>query len=212
MSSQGNDRWAALREERPTSRGGSYSGGGGSSYSRSFGGGRGLPYSGSGRSGYSYGHGGDGRGPPRSRGYDRGEKSSSYGPRKMDSNDSLKGSLSRPTRWSKMKDDQVDTEKSGLVPAVMKRRNFLDDPDAGINPINGKPYSRRYTELLKSRRQLPIFAKRDEVLTTVEANRFVVLVGDTGSGKTTQVPHLLAEHRNNNDGKVCRTRQASRDG
>ena len=44
----------------------------------------------------------------------------------------------------------------------------------------------RYAELYATRRRLPAFASRDEFLATLERSRVVVVVGETGSGKTTQ--------------------------
>lgn len=41
--------------------------------------------------------------------------------------------------------------------------------------------------------ELPIVASRDAIVAAVRVNRVVVLVGETGSGKTTQVPRFLHE-------------------
>jgi len=41
--------------------------------------------------------------------------------------------------------------------------------------------------------QLPVAARRDEILDTVRAHQVVVLCGETGSGKSTQLPKLLLE-------------------
>ncbi|DAZ95322.1 TPA: hypothetical protein N0F65_002429 [Lagenidium giganteum] len=43
------------------------------------------------------------------------------------------------------------------------------------------------------RQKLPVFAHRDEILFAVEHHAVTILVGATGSGKTTQVPHYLME-------------------
>jgi ATP-dependent RNA helicase DHX57 len=44
----------------------------------------------------------------------------------------------------------------------------------------------RYAELHATRRCLPAFASKDEFLATLERSRVVIVVGETGSGKTTQ--------------------------
>ncbi len=44
----------------------------------------------------------------------------------------------------------------------------------------------RYEELHAMRRRLPAFASKDEFLATLERSRVVVVLGETGSGKTTQ--------------------------
>ena len=44
----------------------------------------------------------------------------------------------------------------------------------------------RYTALYATRRRLPAFASRDNFLAILERSRVVIVVGETGSGKTTQ--------------------------
>eukprot|EP00798_Chlamydomonas_sp_ICE-L_P016225 gene16226-22390_t len=48
-------------------------------------------------------------------------------------------------------------------------------------------------ELLKIRKQLPIWSARTKLLEMVRANPSMVVVGETGSGKTTQIPQFLLE-------------------
>ncbi|CAL8104557.1 unnamed protein product [Calicophoron daubneyi] len=47
--------------------------------------------------------------------------------------------------------------------------------------------------LLEQRERLPIFSRKKELLKAVEENRILIVVGETGSGKTTQLPQYLAE-------------------
>jgi HrpA-like RNA helicase len=47
--------------------------------------------------------------------------------------------------------------------------------------------------MLEFRKQLPAFQARDEILNSVRQNTTVVIVGDTGCGKTTQVPQLILD-------------------
>ena len=44
------------------------------------------------------------------------------------------------------------------------------------------------------RRQLPIYGKYKQILYALEMNRVVIVVGETGSGKSTQLPQYLMEH------------------
>ncbi|KAJ0401921.1 hypothetical protein P43SY_003538 [Pythium insidiosum] len=51
------------------------------------------------------------------------------------------------------------------------------------------------TEIERTRQRLPIFAHRQRIVSAVAAHRVVILVGETGSGKTTQIPqYILEEH------------------
>lgn len=56
-----------------------------------------------------------------------------------------------------------------------------------INKWNYKPYSQRYYEILEKRKSLPVWQQKEEFLQVLRANQTLILVGETGSGKTTQV-------------------------
>ncbi|XP_078740785.1 pre-mRNA-splicing factor ATP-dependent RNA helicase PRP16-like, partial [Lampetra fluviatilis] len=51
----------------------------------------------------------------------------------------------------------------------------------------------RHKTLLEQRQFLPIFAEREELLNIIRDNSVVVVVGETGSGKTTQLAQYLHE-------------------
>eukprot|EP01119_Soliformovum_irregulare_P005784 TRINITY_DN1752_c0_g2_i1.p1 TRINITY_DN1752_c0_g2~~TRINITY_DN1752_c0_g2_i1.p1 ORF type:complete len:419 (-),score=110.75 TRINITY_DN1752_c0_g2_i1:916-2172(-) len=77
----------------------------------------------------------------------------------------------------------------------MKRRIEVGRDDSNgtsrTNPYNGKPYSNRYFEILEKRKQLPVWEQKDDFLRLVRNNQVIVLVGETGSGKTTQIPQFM---------------------
>jgi HrpA-like RNA helicase len=54
-------------------------------------------------------------------------------------------------------------------------------------------YSENYFKLKETRSTLPAYKARQEIIDTVKKYQTVVLQGDTGSGKTTQVPQFLLE-------------------
>lgn len=49
-------------------------------------------------------------------------------------------------------------------------------------------------ELVRYRRSLPIYQHRQEILDLVSQQQVVVIAGDIGCGKTTQVPQYIVEH------------------
>jgi len=59
--------------------------------------------------------------------------------------------------------------------------------------LTGEPYTPRYFDILDKRKRLPAWEAKKEFLRLVKRNQVVVLVGETGSGKTTQLPQLLLE-------------------
>lgn len=59
------------------------------------------------------------------------------------------------------------------------------------NPLTGKPLSKRFFDILKTRRKLPCYEARADCVKLIKDNQNSVLIGETGSGKTTQVPQFL---------------------
>lgn len=47
------------------------------------------------------------------------------------------------------------------------------------------------TELLRARKTLPVFQHKDQILQYIEENQVTVIIGETGSGKSTQIPQFL---------------------
>ena len=64
-----------------------------------------------------------------------------------------------------------------------------------INPWTGRPYTPRYKSILQTRLQLPVYQFQSQLLEAVASNQTVVVEGETGSGKTTQIPQFLVEVR-----------------
>lgn len=63
--------------------------------------------------------------------------------------------------------------------------------DGPNNPFTGKAFSQKYLSILKTRRDLPVHAQRDEFLQLYQQSQILVFVGETGSGKTTQIPQFV---------------------
>ena len=63
--------------------------------------------------------------------------------------------------------------------------------DGSVNPLTGNQFSERYMSILKTRRNLPVHAQRQEFLDLYQKSQILVFVGETGSGKTTQIPQFV---------------------
>jgi len=74
-----------------------------------------------------------------------------------------------------------------------KTSKTIQEEDS-INPWTGNPYSARYFSIKAVREQLPVYQFRSQVHQAVQDHPIVVLEGETGSGKTTQVPQFLLDH------------------
>ncbi|KAG5986184.1 hypothetical protein E4U43_005622 [Claviceps pusilla] len=57
-----------------------------------------------------------------------------------------------------------------------------------------KASTRNFQTMLQSRMQLPMWQFRPQVLKAVDDNQVVIVCGETGCGKSTQVPAFLLEH------------------
>ncbi|KAK9688177.1 DEAH-box ATP-dependent RNA helicase prp43 [Basidiobolus ranarum] len=78
---------------------------------------------------------------------------------------------------------EVDTPKATQV-----RGSEMEDR---INPLSNIPFSSQYYDLLKIRCELPVYDQRERFLQLIEENQVVILEGETGSGKTTQLPQFI---------------------
>jgi pre-mRNA-splicing factor ATP-dependent RNA helicase DHX15/PRP43 len=78
------------------------------------------------------------------------------------------------------------------------------------NPLNGKPYSARYYDILKVRESLPVYQFIDELNKNVRENQVIVVEGETGSGKTTQIPSALLLGGFNQEGQCIACTQPRR--
>ncbi|KAH0555932.1 hypothetical protein GP486_006123, partial [Trichoglossum hirsutum] len=56
-----------------------------------------------------------------------------------------------------------------------------------------KAAEKKAASIEETRKSLPIYAFREELLTAVEQHQVLIIVGETGSGKTTQIPQYLHE-------------------
>ena len=62
------------------------------------------------------------------------------------------------------------------------------------NPLTDAPLSDKYFKILEARKNLPVFARLDELEEAVDKNQVIIVEGETGSGKTTQIPQVCQWH------------------
>ncbi|CEP60213.1 RNA helicase LALA0_S01e05600g [Lachancea lanzarotensis] len=74
-----------------------------------------------------------------------------------------------------------------------------DNKDATFDKVFSSKFDlkRTATSLLKVRSTLPVFKYKNDIMKHLEANPIVILIGETGSGKSTQIPQFLLDKLSN---------------
>lgn len=58
-------------------------------------------------------------------------------------------------------------------------------------PVTPRPRTSEYFSIREKARQLPAAAMRQSFLDLYQSSQVIILTGDTGSGKTTQIPQFV---------------------
>ena len=94
-------------------------------------------------------------------------------------------------------------ECQDLLPPIERERPLSTDVSVNTNTkamgrLNNSvpqiPQLKTNFDVLNFRKSLPIFSVKEDVLNALDANQVVIIGGETGSGKTTQVPQFILEH------------------
>ena len=106
-------------------------------------------------------------------------------------------------------DENLQEQSNAIAPKVLSKEltatdqhqwqgNSLSPPTVQPDDIKAlwrsKLSTPSYQHMLTSRMSLPIWNFKDELLNTVTDNQVVIVCGETGCGKSTQVPAFLLEH------------------
>lgn len=86
---------------------------------------------------------------------------------------------------------RAGTPLDGLQRHMTTAKQAQNLEDGKVNPFTGQQFSERYLSILKTRRDLPVHSQRDEFLQLYQKSQILVFVGETGSGKTTQIPQFV---------------------
>ncbi len=91
-------------------------------------------------------------------------------------------------------------------PAGGKKAQLLATLEDKINTSHKQVQSRRDSvPELKYPSQLPISEKTEDIVSTIRHNQVIVITGETGSGKTTQIPKICLESGRGVSGKIACT-------
>lgn len=84
-----------------------------------------------------------------------------------------------------------------------RTRRLSGGPEYYQNIWQQKSSTPKFQTMLRSRMQLPMWDFRQEVVDTIEREQVVIVCGETGCGKSTQVPSFLLEHQLS-QGRPCK--------
>ncbi|KAJ7156069.1 P-loop containing nucleoside triphosphate hydrolase protein [Mycena crocata] len=80
----------------------------------------------------------------------------------------------------------------GFLPRKVTGEQVVKALEHDINPFTKQPHSAQYKKILESRKKLPVYAQMNDFFEMFTNNQIIVMVGETGSGKTTQIPQFVA--------------------
>ena len=133
----------------------------------------------------------------------------------------MQGALSKERREQKML--LREEQEAADAPAQGANKSWIDPmPDAGSQPSTGAPtydmpeWKKHITggpkgasfgkktslSIVEQRQSLPIYKLRDELVKAVNDNQILIVIGETGSGKTTQITQYLSESGFTARGKI----------
>ncbi|KAL2073640.1 hypothetical protein VTL71DRAFT_10966 [Oculimacula yallundae] len=93
--------------------------------------------------------------------------------------------------------------ENGDESVVDKVNKGLLEPQAYQRIWYDKCNTQSYQMMLNSRVQLPMWGFKNEVLAAIDREQVVIICGETGCGKSTQVPSFILEHQLS-QGKPCK--------
>ncbi|CAK9437856.1 uncharacterized protein LODBEIA_P22340 [Lodderomyces beijingensis] len=92
-------------------------------------------------------------------------------------------------------DDELVHHDAGEFQGLVRHQTTSADAakleNGPRNPFTGNEFSQQYFKILATRRDLPVHAQREEFLKIFHQTQIMVFVGETGSGKTTQIPQFV---------------------
>ncbi len=112
-----------------------------------------------------------------------------------------------PGELSKIKDDPSSNLMKKDIMNTLAAFGGADLPDwKRESIIKSYGYGKRSSMTIKEQREsLPIFKLKEPLLDAIKRNRILVIIGETGSGKTTQIPQYLMELGYTRRGKIACT-------
>jgi pre-mRNA-splicing factor ATP-dependent RNA helicase DHX15/PRP43 len=75
-------------------------------------------------------------------------------------------------------------DELNLIPGKTTAEQAEQIENGTVNPFTNEMFSNEYKSILAKRRQLPVHKQRAEFLELIHKHQIIILVGETGSGKS----------------------------
>lgn len=120
--------------------------------------------------------------------------------------------------------DEIKVRDSDKYDFVFDPESMIDFTEDSVDVLESKEEDEEKNKLLEvldqeiqkvdqskqSRKLLPVYKYRDELLKSIREHQVLIIIGETGSGKTTQLPQFLVEDGYVKDGKAVACTQPRR--
>ncbi|CAK7203719.1 DEAH-box ATP-dependent RNA helicase prp43 [Sporothrix eucalyptigena] len=126
---------------------------------------------------------------------ENGERAEKHKTAKVDSNSDAP-SMKKPNPYLAHLEDNGDNMSGTSGFAGMTRHETTAEQAARVeheeyNAFTNRPHTQQYFGILETRKGLPVHKQRQEFLDMYHSTQILVFVGETGSGKTTQIPQYI---------------------
>lgn len=75
----------------------------------------------------------------------------------------------------------------------VKRGDTFEEYKIDTRKVEKEAKDKARKQMLEQRKRLPVYERRDELLQAIAENQIIIVQGETGCGKTTQIPQYLHE-------------------
>ncbi|KAJ7559257.1 hypothetical protein O6H91_04G075900 [Diphasiastrum complanatum] len=103
-----------------------------------------------------------------------------------------------PFKTSETQSERIEEHSNGCVDNIVADRQFVKLKGSSESERLHREWDQlqnasTHEEMRAARSKLPVFTKRTDLLAAVDANPLVIVCGETGCGKSTQVPQYILE-------------------
>lgn len=92
--------------------------------------------------------------------------------------------------------------KNKIGPPSPKKIKLNNESSTNLVKTNLSAGIKPKISIQDQRRNLPIFEKRNKLLELIQRHKTLIILGETGSGKTTQIPQYINSARLQCNGKI----------